>query len=107
MHETAVLRVLEQKRNRLGRVLLVRPDDPGRTALDPAGAVGARLADDAAAHVVNRAAALVERDVGEADAAVADAAKDEPAFERLVLVGRNRDEPAVTFRQAVAGQLDR
>ena len=36
------------------------------------------------------AAALVERDAGERDAAVADAAEDEPARERLALVGRRR-----------------
>src|SRR5438093_2592637 len=33
--------VLEQERHGLGGVLLVRPDDPGRPALDPAGAIDA------------------------------------------------------------------
>ena len=35
--------VLEQQLDRLGRVLLVRADDAGRPALDPAGRVDARL----------------------------------------------------------------
>ena len=39
---SAGTRVLEQQLDRLGRVLLVRPDDAGRAALDPAGAVDAR-----------------------------------------------------------------
>src|SRR5206468_1652941 len=40
-------------------------------------------------------------------AAIADAPEHEAALERLVLVRRNRDEPAVLFLEPVAHQLDR
>src|SRR2546422_968061 len=63
--ETPRVDVLEEKRNGFHRVLLVRPDDSRRSALDPAGAVdpGGKLVvvmDDATALVADRAASLVE-----------------------------------------------
>ena len=45
LRSSAGLRVVEQRLDRLGRVLLVRPDDAARAALDPAGAVEAARAD--------------------------------------------------------------
>ena len=51
--EHAGARVLEEQVDRLGRVLLVRPDHAGRAALDPAGAVEAG---DRRARVVERRA---------------------------------------------------
>src|SRR5689334_23977024 len=107
MCDSSRLDVLKQPRDRLARILLVRADDPGRPALDPAGAVGALHAGDAAAVVADGAAGLVEREVGQRGAAVAHAAKDEAAVERLVLVGRHRDEAAVLLLAAVAHKLDR
>ena len=59
--EPSGTRILEQTLDRLGRILLVRPDDAGRAALDPAGAVQARngrsvLVEDAPLGVRDRAA---------------------------------------------------
>ena len=93
--------VLEQELDGLGRVLLVRADHARRAALDPAGAVDA--VPHAAALVRDRAGALVEGDAGQLDAAVADAAEDEPALERLGLVSRDR---ALVLVEDVADELD-
>src|SRR5207244_3953507 len=86
--------VLEEERNGFHRVLLVRPDDSRRSALDPAGAVdpGGKLVvvmDDATALVADRAASLVEREIRECDGAIPDAAEDETARDRLPLLRRN------------------
>src|SRR2546422_1830745 len=111
MNHLSLLDVLEQFGHRLRRILLVRPDDPRRPALDPARAIGSEqrlpgLVVDAAAVVANRSAALIERKVRKPDTAIADAAKDEPAFERLVLVGRNGNETAVLVLEPVVHELD-
>src|SRR3954452_2708163 len=63
VRQTAGASVLEQQLDGLCRVLLVRADDAGRPALDPACAVRrhnmlARVVEDAAAVVANRAARL-------------------------------------------------
>src|SRR5204863_393132 len=93
--------VLQQELDRLGRVLLVRADYARRAALDPAGAVDARL--DAAALVGDRATLLVENHARQPDAVVADAAEDEPTRQRLVLVRRHG---AVVRVELVADELD-
>src|SRR5439155_22232162 len=95
--------VLGQPLDRLGRILLVRADDARRAALDPARAVdagygSAALVEDAAAVVADRAAALVEGDVRERDAPVADAAKDEAARDGLALVGADGPHVAALGR---------
>ena len=107
MRDPAGLHVLEQAPDGVRRVFLVRADDSGRPALDPAGAIGALGSGDAAAVVRDRAAPLVERNVRDADAAVPDAAEDEAGLERLVLVRRHRDEPAVAFFHLVTDELHR
>src|SRR5262249_6278004 len=56
LREPAAAGVLEQQLDRLGRVLLVRPDHAARPALDPAGAVDAGHGD---ALVVECPAAVV------------------------------------------------
>src|SRR4029453_8865305 len=93
--------VLEQELDRLGRVLLVRADYTRRAALDPAGAVDTRL--DAAALVGDRAGLIVEGPARQPDTVVAHAAKDEPAWQRLVLVRRHG---AVVRVELVADELD-
>ena len=93
--------VLEQELDSLGRVLLVGADDAARAALDPAGRVQAGL--DPAALVRNRPGALVERDAGQPHAPVADAAEDDPARDRLALVGRDR----ASVDELVAHEFDR
>src|SRR5205085_4428598 len=82
-HDRPIGDVLEQAVDCLRCVLLVRADDPGRAALDPAGAVDP--AADAATVVCDRPARLVERHSGDCDAAVADAAEDEPGWDRDLL----------------------
>src|SRR5213076_888129 len=104
--------ILEQELDGLRRVLLVRADDPRRTTLDPTCAVHARqgltvVTEDAPAVVADRAARLVERNLGDCDAVVADAAKDEPARNRLALVRRHGDDAAVALLETVAHDLDR
>ena len=94
----------------LRRVLLVRADDPRRTALDPAGAVQARhrlpfVVKHATALVAHRPARIVERHARERHAAVADAAEDEPTWNRLALFRRDGDEAAVAFLEPVAHDL--
>src|SRR6185369_7461145 len=90
--EPTFARVLEQVVDRIRRVLLVRPDDAVRAALDPARAVEARdgngtLAQNAAAHVRNRAGALVVGNARKPDPPVTDAPEDDPARNHLALVG--------------------
>jgi hypothetical protein len=63
----AATRVLEQEVDGLGGVLLVRPDDPGGPALDPARAVqalnrGCLVVEHAPARVRHRSRGRVERD---------------------------------------------
>src|SRR5262245_50743892 len=72
--ERARAGVFEQVLDRLGRILLVRPDHAARPALDPSRDVQAGT--HAAALVRDRAPALVERDARELDAAIADAPED-------------------------------
>src|SRR5207344_1822252 len=88
-------RVVEQEVDRLGGVLLVRPDDSGGAALDPARAVDpgnhlSRLFENAATLVRHRAGAFVERGACEPDSVVADAPKDDPGRDDLPFVGRDR-----------------
>src|SRR5262249_55310138 len=82
-------------------VLLVRADDPGRAALDPAGAVDTRRYPSAL--VRDRAARSVEAHARQLDAAVADAAEDEATSQRLVLV---RGHGAVVRVELIADELD-
>src|SRR6185437_9322709 len=106
--EQAGCGVLEQPLARLGGVLLVRADDAARPALHPAGGVDARAAVDAALDVRDHAAPLVERDVGKRDAAIADAAKHEPARDDFRWVGRLGPDLAVLAGdEPVADDLDR
>src|SRR5919107_3656881 len=89
--ERAGPQVLDQAGDGLLGVALVRAEDPGRPALDPADGVdpGQRLAVgrvDAAALVGKHEAAFLERDAGQRDRAVADRAQDEAARDRLDLV---------------------
>ena len=101
-------RVLEQQLDGLGRVLLVRADHAARAALDPARAVDAGHAGDASILVRDRRAPRVERDSGELDAEVADAAEDDAARDRLALVRRLGAHAAVRVGdQPVADHLDR
>src|SRR5207249_3941762 len=75
VRDASLLEIFEQERDRLRRVLLVRADDSRRAALDPAGAVRLRLADDTTAFVQDRAAVLVEGDVWQPNPPVANTAK--------------------------------
>ena len=82
--QPAVPHVLEQVVDRLGGVLLVRPDHARRAALDPARAVDARDRRSRSRRGPARPRSascrcLVERGPGERDAAVADAPEDDPA----------------------------
>src|SRR5439155_2401494 len=71
----------------------------------PAGAVDARR--DTAALVRDRADLLVERHLGQREAAVADAAEDEAARNRLSLAGRLGSQRAsLVGDQPVAHDLD-
>ena len=66
------------------------------------------LVDDAALDVRDHAAALVERDARQRDAAVADAPQDDAARDRLALAGRDRaDLAALVGDERVADDLDR
>src|SRR4051812_44689138 len=112
MPEAAGANVVEQQLDRLRRILLVRADDAGRAALDPARAVRprnvlARGVEDTPAVVADRAARLVERNVGQRNASIADAAEHEAAGDGLALVRRDGDEPAVALLEPVANDLDR
>src|SRR5439155_18868414 len=83
--------VFEQELDGLGSIPFVGADDPCRATLDPAGAVDAGerravVVEDAAVVVADRAPRLVERDSGQSDTAIANAAKHEAALERLALV---------------------
>ena len=91
--------------HRLGRVLLVRPDDPRRPALDPAGAVRRHRAPTRPPSFGIVPVRSSNGTPGQRDAVVADAAKDEPALDRLVVVGRARRVRAVD--ELVADELDR
>src|SRR5207302_9652688 len=104
--------VREHRVDGLLRVLLVGPDHARGAALDPADHVlpGHRLArlqvEDAPARVGDHAAALVEWDPGERDAAVADRAEGGPGRDRLVLVAWLRTERScVGGEQLVADEL--
>ena len=65
------------------------------------------MPDDATAFVVDRAAAVVEGELGQADAPIADAPKHETALDRLAVVRRHSDEAPVLVLEAVAHDLDR
>ena len=80
--------VLEQQLDRLGRVLLVRADHAARAALDPAGAVDAGTALPSSSTTRPSTFGITPRassngTPGSGDAAVADAAEDEPARDQL------------------------
>src|SRR4051812_48354993 len=112
VRQTAGLDVLEQQLDGLRRVLLVRADDARRPALDPARAVRPRdvfavVGEDAAGVVADRAARLVERNVGQGHTAVADAAEHETARDRLALVRSDGDNAILTRLEPVAHDLDR
>src|SRR5207249_2384403 len=88
--EPVGIAILDDARHGVGRVLLVGPDHAGGPALDPAGDVLADqrvavLVADPAPDVADEAAALVERDVVDRTAAIADRAQDEPALDDLGL----------------------
>src|SRR5919109_2027076 len=110
--QAALAGILEQKGYGLRRVLLVRADDPGGAALDPARAVDAGeglalVADHAPAVVADRRAPLVEWELRQWDALVAHAAEGEAAVDRLALVGRDRYEAPVALFETVADEVDR
>ncbi len=64
------------------------------------------LVENASLGVRDRAGSLVERHPGHSDAAIADAAEDDPARDHLALVGRDRTNRSSTVRlQAVADDL--
>src|SRR6185503_16473884 len=123
--ESAAREVLDQTGHGLLGVALVRPEDPGRPALDPADGVDARKRRAVrrvhpAALVGQDEAALLERDAGERDGAVADGTQDEAARNRLdVVAGRAGAQRAVVgagdlvaadvdgLDPAVAADLDR
>src|SRR5215218_5867779 len=111
--EPPVACVGEQRLDGLSRILLVGPDHSGGAALDPAGGVDAgdrraAVGDDAAAVVAKRGAPVVEGEARQRHAAVADAAKDDPAGDRLAPVRRDRDDPpALVLLEPVAHDLDR
>ena len=96
-----------------GCALLVRPDHACRAALDPAGAVepGDRRAvcvENAPVDVRHGSVTLVERHPGEADAPVADAAKNDSARKDLALLGRDCAHAPVLVRlEPVVHDLDR
>ena len=97
--------VLDEAAHGLLGVALVRAEDPGRAALDPADGVdaGQRLAvgrEHAAALVGQHEVALVERHVGQRHRAVADRAQDEPALDRLDVVVRPAARAACRPRRA-------
>src|SRR5205807_9343026 len=103
--------VLEEESDRLGRVLLVRPDDACWPALDPARAVDPRrrrsvVEDHPATMISDRPAPLVEGQVREGNAVIADAAKDEAALEQLALFRRDCDEPAFALLESIPHELD-
>ena len=87
----------------VGGALLVRADDAGRPALDPADRVLARpgravvLADPAAV-VADQPTALVERHSRQRTSAVADGADHKPAGDQLVLVGGHRPDASARIR---------
>ena len=116
--------VLEDARNRVGRVLLVGADHAGRPPLDPADHVlrGQRpvvVVHHAPTDIADRPAGGIERHVRQRSAAIADRPDDEPALEELLLAGGNRaavlhpvspdadggDRPSVTpFQRQRGGQ---
>src|SRR5581483_8916683 len=105
--EAAAACVFEQSLHGLRGVLLVRSDHAARAALDPAGGVRPFRVGDAAAVVRDRARPLVERHARDRNAAVADAAQDEPAGDRLRIARRARHDSAVLLDELVADDLDR
>ena len=93
-------RVLEEEVDRLGGVLLVRPDDAGRASLDPTGAVetgndGAGVVEHTAAFVPDRPARLVKRHPGKSDAVIADAPENDLTRDHFAGVGRDRSNATV------------
>src|SRR5690606_35935249 len=97
--------VLHQLVDRLGRAGLVGPDVATRPALDPAGDIDAGHL-DAAERVGHRAGELVERQVGDGHAAVADRSQDGAGLDLLELAGRHRDRPTVLVAHLRALDLD-
>src|SRR4051812_20627830 len=96
----ARLEILEELVDGLLRVLLVRADHAGGTALDPPNCVEpgnlvALAVVDLAGLVVNQASAFVEWDALDRDALVADGAEDHPALDRLALAGVDGTDAAV------------
>src|SRR5688572_15524089 len=95
LRQPAAGEVVEQRRDGVGRALLVRADHARRASLDPADGVLAApgravLLAHPAAGVADQAAPLVERDARERATAVADRADHEPARDDLVLARGRR-----------------
>src|SRR4051795_8800186 len=95
--------VLDDPGDGVGRVLLVRPDDAARPALDPAHGVlalvrGVLVVEDPAAGVPDDAAALVPRDPRHGAPAVADRAEHQAAGDDLLLPRRDGLQAAVGAR---------
>ena len=65
------------------------------------------IVEHSAALVLDRAATFVERKIGEADAAITDAAEHEAALQRLPLVGGHGHQAAILLLELVANELDR
>src|SRR3954452_11972033 len=114
LREDAGLQVLDEAADGLLGVALVGPEDPGGPALDPADGVHARqrLAVrrvHAATLVGQHEAALLERDPGQGDRAVADRAQHEPAGDRLDVVagGAGAQGAVVAAHDLVALDADR
>src|SRR5688500_10742945 len=105
--EPAGVEVGQHRVDCLLRVALVRSDDPGGPALDPADGVLARAARDAPVLVGNRAGLLIERHAGNPGAAVADRAEDEAAVQFLCHVRwLGAERAVVALDELVADESD-
>ena len=101
--ERTGLGVFEDPGDGIARVFLVGANYPRRAALDPSHDILAALrtpvfVDDAACLVADQAPALVERNVVNRPAAVADRAQHKAAVDDLFLPGRDSSEPAMFGR---------
>src|SRR5204863_1707536 len=90
---------------RLG-ALLVRADDPARTALDPASDVLVLATGDAALVIRDETASFVERQSRHGSSAVADRAEHEPRGQRLGSARRACGERPVLAEDELVDRYD-